>query len=139
MIRVKHGDSVLHAMSDVELAEKLREVADRAESASQTVGVTCAACGELVGAVAHIDDVRIVSEGHWRITHRRPWHDAKPGEAWVISLHGGDEQAVIVETFQPGSHVFQIPDGESVSITRESITSARRIWPEPDHTNGSTQ
>lgn len=58
------------------------------------------------------------------------WHDAKPGELWVIRLGQEDEQGVMVESFEGGSDVFQVPDGESISIPRPSITSGRRIWPE---------
>lgn len=60
----------------------------------------------------------------------KPWHDAKPGELWVIRLSDSPEIGVSVEHFPPGVDVFQVPDGESISITRPSITAGRRIWPE---------
>lgn len=61
----------------------------------------------------------------------KPWHDAKPGELWVIRLGEEDEIGVSVEGFEAGADVFQVPGGESISITRPSITAGRRIWPEP--------
>jgi hypothetical protein len=61
---------------------------------------------------------------------KHEWHDAKPGELWAIRLGEDDEQGVMVETFDAGANVFQVPDGESISITRPSITSGRRVWPE---------
>ena len=58
----------------------------------------------------------------------KPWHDAKPGELWVIRLGEEDEIGVSVEAFDPGADVFQVPGGESISITRSDITAGRCIW-----------
>lgn len=61
----------------------------------------------------------------------KPWHDAKPGELWAIRIDDEDDEiGVSVETFEPGADVFQVPDGESISITRPSIVTGRRVWPE---------
>ena len=64
----------------------------------------------------------------------KPWEKAQPDcdEIWVLTIHGC-EQPVYVTEFR-GEPVFQVPDGETISPHRESITAGRRIWPEP---NGS--
>jgi len=54
----------------------------------------------------------------------KPWHDAKPGEAWVIS-YGGEEHAVISD----GAY-FLRQGGSEQEITDSRITGGRRIWPE---------
>ena len=61
----------------------------------------------------------------------KPWHAARPDcdEIWVLTIHGC-EQPVYVTEFR-GEPVFQVPDGETISLHRESITAGRRIWPEP--------
>lgn len=62
---------------------------------------------------------------------RKPWHDAKPGEVWVIRTSNvGDERAVQVtpdRTFQYNDAI-QFP--EAFPLTYDAIESARRIWPE---------
>ena len=59
----------------------------------------------------------------------KPWHAARPDcdEIWVLTIHGC-EQPVYVTEFS-GEPVFQVPDGETISLHRESITAGRRIWP----------
>ncbi|ONI65669.1 hypothetical protein CSIV_05160 [Microbacterium sp. CSI-V] len=57
----------------------------------------------------------------------KPWHDAKPGEVWVIVTRNvGDERAV-----QVYGDEFYYNDGVAYPITYDAIESARRIWPEP--------
>ena len=60
----------------------------------------------------------------------KPWDAAKPDcdEIWVLTIHGC-EQPVYVTEFR-GEPVFQVPDGETISPHRKSITAGRRIWPE---------
>ena len=62
----------------------------------------------------------------------KPWHAARSycDEIWVLTIHGC-EQPVYVTEFR-GEPVFQVPDGETISLHRESITAGRRIWPEED-------
>lgn len=57
----------------------------------------------------------------------KPWHEAKPGEVWVITTSNvGDEVAVLVT----GAGRFRYSDGVLMSLTSEQITDARRIFPE---------
>ena len=60
----------------------------------------------------------------------KPWEKARSycDEIWVLTIHGC-EQPVYVTEFR-GEPVFQVPDGETISLHRESITAGRRIWPE---------
>lgn len=57
----------------------------------------------------------------------KPWHDAKPGEVWVIT-YGGDEHAVISD----GSY-FLWEAGSEQPIDDSRITDGRRIYPEVAH------
>lgn len=56
----------------------------------------------------------------------KPWHEAKPGEVWVIATRNvGDECAVQVHA----DH-FVYNDGSQHHLTYDAIESGRRIWPE---------
>lgn len=59
---------------------------------------------------------------------RKPWHDAKPGEVWVLKEHGQPERAYLVDDsqFYDSSRDYALDFGDSV------ILEARRIWPESD-------
>lgn len=59
----------------------------------------------------------------------KPWHDAKPGEVWLLTLAGGDEQPSVVFDFDGVAH-FSIPGIEDFSINYGRITAGRRIFPE---------
>ncbi|MEV8023697.1 hypothetical protein [Microbacterium sp. NPDC080220] len=55
----------------------------------------------------------------------KPWHDAKPGEVWVIVTRNvGEERAVQVHGDQ-----FHYNDGYEFPLTYDAIESGRRIWP----------
>lgn len=58
------------------------------------------------------------------------WHDAKPGEVWILSHDGGDEYPFGVgDGAYAGDFVYA--GGESYfRITDPKITAGRRIWPE---------
>ena len=64
----------------------------------------------------------------------KPWHAARPDcdEIWVLTIHGC-EQPVYVTEFG-GEPAFQVPGGETMSLSHGAITAGHRIWPEP---NGS--
>ena len=59
-----------------------------------------------------------------------PWHAARPDcdEVWVLTIHGC-EQPVYVTEFG-GEPAFQVPGGETMSLSHGAITAGRRIWPE---------
>ena len=61
----------------------------------------------------------------------KPWHAARPDcdEIWVLTIHGC-EQPVYVTEFG-GEPAFQVPGGETMSLSHGSITAGHRIWPEP--------
>lgn len=54
----------------------------------------------------------------------KPWHDAKNGEAWVITWKGG-EFAVVCD----GAY-FNWPFGSTQAVIDPDITAGRRLWPE---------
>jgi len=57
---------------------------------------------------------------------RKPWHDAKTGEVWVITVDG-EESAWTVNN----KDKFENPDS-TYELTNPTITAARRIWPVSD-------
>lgn len=57
---------------------------------------------------------------------KKPWHDAKPGEVWVLTLDGKDVAALYL-----GESCWKYgPEGLTVYSPGSRITGARRIWPE---------
>lgn len=60
----------------------------------------------------------------------KPWHNAKPGEVWVLTV-GGEQIPCSVEAtgpdFVPLAHEFWA----TLARGSERITAGRRIWPEP--------
>lgn len=61
----------------------------------------------------------------------KPWHDAKPGEVWVLTTENvGDECAARVAEVN-GQRVFEWVAGlHRKSVVASTITAGRRIWPE---------
>ena len=61
----------------------------------------------------------------------KPWHAARPDcdEIWVLTIHGC-EQPVYVTEFG-GEPAFQVPGGETMSLSHGAITAGHRVWPEP--------
>lgn len=55
----------------------------------------------------------------------KPWHDAKPGEAWVITINDLPQHAAIVD-YAEGF----VTQGNTYSPFSPRITHATRIWPE---------
>lgn len=54
---------------------------------------------------------------------KKPWHDAKPGEVWIVTVDGTD-RALLVDP-------RQFTDGNlGYDFTDSGITAARRIYPE---------
>lgn len=62
----------------------------------------------------------------------KPWRAAQPDcdEIWVLTIHGC-EQPVYVTEFG-GEPAFQVPGGETMSLSHGAITAGHRIWPEGD-------
>ncbi|WP_125107986.1 hypothetical protein [Gulosibacter massiliensis] len=67
--------------------------------------------------------------GRWFAAHpvRKPWHDARPGEAWVITIDGYEWAVVMVRSESSGNGLFASGD-EAISITSPRITAGRRVW-----------
>lgn len=90
----------------------------------------------------HVADV-VLNEGALRRAARayfaahpepKPWHDAKPGEVWVVKISTGptfDEVALQVREYFTEGFVFKdhIEDIQ-YPLTDPAIITARRIWPE---------
>lgn len=59
----------------------------------------------------------------------KPWHDAKPGEVWALSVEG-EEIACIVTPCGPDFEPVAHPVWATLARGSDRITSGRRIWPE---------
>lgn len=59
----------------------------------------------------------------------KPWHDAKPWEAWVVTVDG-IEQAVSIDEDREFRDRSYPKDNSWMHITDARITAGRRIWPE---------
>lgn len=67
------------------------------------------------------DAARAYFEAH---SEPKPWHHAKPGEAWVITVAGKDYAVV------SGAATFFEPTEFCWAHSDPGITAGRRIWPE---------
>lgn len=75
--------------------------------------------------------VNKLGHGYMQITPEKPkpWHDAKPGEVWVITTENvADEVAVQVTP----ELRWQYNDGATFARGQLEIVTAFRIWPEGD-------
>ena len=82
---------------------------------------------------SYVGAARAYDEAH---PEPKPWHDAKPGEMWVLT-YGGEEVPAVVSSSESGHFLFTAAtnDGggtEELAVTSPSVTAARRIWPEAD-------
>ena len=69
------------------------------------------------------DAARAYFEAH---PERKPWHEAEPGEVWVLTVRG-----FTLAWVADGDGDFQhLVDPESIRRTDPEIMDGRRIWPE---------
>ena len=59
----------------------------------------------------------------------KPWHDAKPGEAWELTANG-DTGPFITMLTPSGAVHFIAGNGTKFVAEASDITAGRRIWPE---------
>jgi len=62
----------------------------------------------------------------------KPWHDAKPGEVWVLSIEGRPEGPYTIWDNGLGEMCAYVGDAHGWPVTDPAITAGRRIWPEAD-------
>lgn len=62
----------------------------------------------------------------------KPWHDAKPGEVWVLAVDGLEEMVMVVHESKYGGYRFRLNDREGTvyALDTPAIRAGRRIWPE---------
>lgn len=62
----------------------------------------------------------------------KPWHDAKPGEVWVLTVDGYEDMVMTVHESKYGGYRFRLTDqdGTIYALDTPAITAGRRIWPE---------
>lgn len=90
--------------------------------ANETTGLSLMATR--AGVVHYRDEYAEAARAYFEIhPERKPWHDAKTGEVWVITVDG-DESAWTVNN----KDKFENPDS-TYELTNRTITAARRIWP----------
>lgn len=67
--------------------------------------------------------------GEKSVTDLKPWHEAKPGEVWVLTDYMGQEHAMNLN--DRGD--FQFLDGHATyPIDSPAFSAGRLIWPESD-------
>lgn len=72
--------------------------------------------------------VRAFFEAH---PETKPWHDAKPGEVWVLTANG--DTGPFITRLTPAMTVHFVAGNDTVFVAEsDEITSGRRIWPEVD-------
>lgn len=61
---------------------------------------------------------------------RKPWHDAKPGEVWVLTIDGSEHVVCAVQQYEKDFNPISHPIYATFANGSERITDARKIWPE---------
>ena len=92
---------------------------------AETYTITRARAERSQGGWWH-DTAKAYFEAH---PERKPWHDAKPGEVWVLTFDGADDTFKAYES-RYGTIYFTRSRETSTNLTNERITAGRRIWPE---------
>jgi hypothetical protein len=59
----------------------------------------------------------------------KPWHDAQPNEAWVLTVDGEEYPWGVGTGLDAGRFVY-LGGLSNLPINHPSITAGRRIWPE---------
>jgi hypothetical protein len=61
----------------------------------------------------------------------KPWHDAKPGELWALTIDGQETPGFTYasQTFEGGVAVQLAEDRGGFGITGSAITAGHKIWP----------
>lgn len=59
----------------------------------------------------------------------KPWHDAKPGEVWALTVDGREFAGDVDSDMEVRCHERQ----DYIHIESTAITAGRRIWPEGDN------
>ena len=61
----------------------------------------------------------------------KPWHDAKEGELWALTIDGAEDIYVIVRTEEAGFRMFPARSTAfRPGAFPSEVTAGRRIWPE---------
>lgn len=86
----------------------------------------------------HRQDIMRTVAREWFAAHPKPkpWHDAKPGEVWVLTVEGIDAPCVVEDglrvTTEGGRGFRNLAKGPPghLGLNAPVITAGRRIWPE---------
>ena len=60
----------------------------------------------------------------------KPWHDAKPGEVWLVTVDWSEDIVCTVSSSGPDFEPVQNPVWATIARGSDRIKDARRIWPE---------
>lgn len=61
----------------------------------------------------------------------KPWHDAKPGESWVLRFESGEELSQTVN-FEGDFYPWVLPVTSDAAYPQGIIVDGWRVWPETD-------
>lgn len=95
-------------------------------------GVVFGMWEEALGAVGAPDEFKATARAYFDAhPEPKPWHDAKPGEVWLVTKDDteGEFAAVVSDPVVTGRTSF---DAAAISfpVNDLRITAGRRIWPE---------
>lgn len=80
--------------------------------------------GTVKGLALPVNDLFERAATAWRNVSRKPWHDAKPGEVWALTVDGKET------AFTLHGDLFRTGALWDIEQTDRHITAGRRIWPE---------
>jgi hypothetical protein len=88
---------------------------------------------ELGGPVA--DYARAAAEYFDAHPEPKPWHDAKPGDIWLLRFQGFETAEATPWGVRSDGALFEVefvypPNGNTMALIDPEIVGAQRIWPE---------
>lgn len=60
----------------------------------------------------------------------KPWSDAKPGELWMLTIDGEEQEAFAHQMPHHQTVMFQTKHRSVFGVEGSAITAGRRVWPE---------
>ena len=113
-----HPDVVAYPLSE-DLVRVFTEVTGNALGVSRGERDSWSEPGEQVEMLNSVGDEYFAAH-----PAPKPWHDAKPGEVWVLEMDG-EERAFMLDSVDHFDHY-----GSYYEKDDPRITEGRRIWPE---------
>lgn len=120
-------DYVVYAKGETEAEPRsgvrvVHESSGRSRDIGRSIVDACESTVSTFGQAA-----RAYFEAH---PERKPWHDAKSGEIWVLTIDGSERVVSVVQQYEKDFNPISHPIYATFANGSEHITEARKIWPE---------